>query len=398
PAVSVLLLMLTSFGPTFPRLFLAAILQELSFVLMVHFPGYLDGLGVSEGTFGVLYAVGAVAALLLRPAFGKILDLTHRRTVLLFAGALNAAFVLSFILTSAWGPLLWVLFLAQRVLQIGLFTAMLTYAADAIPEAKRTQGLAIFGLSGLLPIALGGVLGDVLIETFGFNGLFAAASLVGFASWGLVWTFPLLAIRGPGPRRGFFNALAQRNLLPVWWITLSFAAGLETLFTFTRTFVDDRQLGSAGLFFGIYGLAAAVTRIFGGRSYDRIPQRPLVLIAIVSYGLSLMMLGLAQAVPLFAIAAVLGGMAHGAVFPVLSSSVIYRARVSERGSALSIFTSIFDIALLVFAPLVGLIIEGFSYSVAFSAMGGFLLIGGLVYSIWDKRMIASGAMATIASS
>ena len=118
-SVSVFSLMLTAFGPTFPRLFAAAILQELSFVLMVHFPGYLDGLGVSEGTFGVLYAVGAVAALLLRPALGKILDLTHRRTVLLFAGALNAAFVLTFILTSAWGPFLWVLFLAQRVLQVG---------------------------------------------------------------------------------------------------------------------------------------------------------------------------------------------------------------------------------------------------------------------------------------
>jgi MFS family permease len=107
-----------------------------------------------------------------------------------------------------------------------------------------------------------------------------------------------------------------------------------------------------------------------------------------------MTLGMAQALPVFAIAAMLGGLAHGAVFPVLSSSVIYRARVSERGSALSIFTSIFDIALLVFAPLVGLIIEGFSYAVAFSAMGAFLLIGGVFYSIWDKRMIASGAMAT----
>jgi predicted MFS family arabinose efflux permease len=386
--------MLTAFGPTFPRLFAAAILQELCFVLMVHFPGYLSGLGVGEGTFGILYAVGAVTALLLRPAFGRLLDLTHRRTVLLFAGALNALFVLLFIFTSVWGPLLWVLFLAHRVLQIGLFTAMLTYGADAIPERRRTQGLAIFGLSGLFPIALGGVLGDVLIDTAGFDGLFLASALAGVASWGLVWTFPLLEIRGPGPRRSFFQALVQRNLLPVWWITLSFAAGLETLFTFTRTFVDDRQVGSAGLFFGIYGLSAAVTRIFGGRSYDRIPHRPLVLVAITSYGLSLILLGQAQAIPLFAVAAALGGVAHGAVFPVLSSSVVYRARASERGSAISIFTSIFDIALLLSAPVVGALIEGFSYLVAFTAMGGFLLIGGVIYSVWDKRMIASGAMAT----
>jgi predicted MFS family arabinose efflux permease len=384
--------MLTTFGPTFPRLFAAAILQELSFFLMVHFPGYLDGLGVGEGTFGLLYTAGAVAALLLRPALGKLLDLTHRRTVLLFAGALNSAFILSFVLTSEWGPLLWVLFLAHRVLQIGLFTAMLTYGADAIPERRRTQGLAIFGLSGLIPIALGGVLGDILIDGVGFNGLFVASAAAGFVSWGLVWTFPLLEIRGPGPRRSFFHALAQRSLLPIWWITLSFAIGLETLFTFTRTFVDERQIGSAGLFFGVYGIAAAATRIFGGRSYDRIPQRPLVLVAIVSYGLSLVMLGQSQAVPLFVIAAFLGGLGHGAVFPVLSSSVVYRARASERGSAVSIFTSIFDVALLLSAPTVGFMIEGFSYTVAFTTVGALLVVGGLIYSVWDKRMIASGAM------
>jgi predicted MFS family arabinose efflux permease len=384
--------MLTTFGPTFPRLFAAAILQELSFFLMVHFPGYLDGLGVGEGTFGLLYTAGAVAALLLRPALGKLLDLTHRRTVLLFAGALNSAFILSFVLTSEWGPLLWVLFLAHRVLQIGLFTAMLTYGADAIPERRRTQGLAIFGLSGLIPIALGGVLGDILIDGVGFNGLFVASAVAGFVSWGLVWTFPLLEIRGPGPRRSFFHALAQRSLLPIWWITLSFAVGLETLFTFTRTFVDERQIGSAGLFFGVYGLAAAATRIFGGRSYDRIPQRPLVLVAIVSYGLSLVMLGQSQAVPLFVIAAFLGGLGHGAVFPVLSSSVVYRARASERGSAVSIFTSIFDVALLLSAPTVGSMIEGFSYTVAFTTVGVLLVMGGFIYSVWDKRMIASGAM------
>jgi predicted MFS family arabinose efflux permease len=385
--------MLTTFGPTFPRLFAAAILQELSFFLMVHFPGYLDDLGVGEGAFGLLYAVGAITALLLRPALGKLLDLTHRRTVLLFAGALNASFILSFVFTSEWGTLLWVLFLAHRVLQIGLFTAMLTYGADAIPERRRTQGLAIFGLSGLIPIALGGVLGDILIDGVGFNGLFVASAAAGFVSWGLVWTFPLLEIRGPGPRRSFFHALAQRSLLPIWWITLSFAIGLETLFTFTRTFVDERQIGSAALFFGVYGLAAAVTRIFGGRSYDRIPQRPLILIAIVSYGLSLVMLGQSQAVPLFMIAAFLGGIGHGAVFPVLSSSVVYRARASERGSAISIFTSIFDVALLLFAPVVGSLIEGFSYTFAFTAMGAFLLVGGFVYSLWDRRMIASGAMS-----
>ncbi len=389
--------MLTAFGPTFPRLFAAAILQELSFFLMVHVPGYFEDLGVSESTFGLLYGGAALAALALRPAFGRLLDLRHRRSVLLGAGALNVFFVLLLIGTSVWGPFLWIVFVAHRILLIGLFTAMLTYAADAIPEQRRTQGLAIFGLSGLFSIAIGGLLGDVVIEAVGFDGLFLASAMVGLISWGIVWTFPLLDIRGPSPRRGFFQALKQKNLLPIWWITLSFSIGLETLFSFTRTFVDERQVGSTGLFFGIYGVSAAATRIVGGRSYDRIPRRPLVLASIAGYGLALILLAQAQEVPMFASAAVLAGVGHGVVFPVLSSSVVYRSRVAERGSAFSIFTSIFDIALLFSAPVVGGLIDGISYTFAFSSVGGFLVFGGLVYWLWDKRMVESGAMVGVGS-
>jgi hypothetical protein len=58
----------------------------------------------------------------------------------------------------------------------------------------------------------------------------------------------------------------------------------------------------------------------------------------------------------------------------------------------SIFTSIFDVALLMAAPTVGSMIEGFSYTVAFTTVGTLLVVGGLIYSVWDKRMIASGAM------
>jgi predicted MFS family arabinose efflux permease len=384
--------MFTSFGPVFPKLFAAAVLQELSFALMVHFPGYLEGLGISEATFGILYAASAVVALALRPAFGKLLDLTHRRTILLYGGAINALLVMSLAFTNMWGPSLWAVFLGHRVVQIGLFTAILTYAADAIPEEKRTQGLAIYGLSGLLPLALAGVLGDLVISAFGFDGLFIVSSLSMLGSFLLVRQLPTLALMVRSPRRGFFHAFLQRNLLPIWWITLSFTVGMETVFTFTRTFVSDRGVGSTGIFFAVYGLSAVVTRIVGGRSYDRIPARSIVVVAIGAYGAALLVLGQAESILPFVIAAAVSGSAHGAVFPVLSSSVVHRARLSERGSAMSIFTSIFDVALLLSAPLFGNLVENFSYTAAFSVIGFFLIFGGTVYAIWDKRMVAADAL------
>jgi predicted MFS family arabinose efflux permease len=324
---------------------------------------------------------------------GRVLDLTHRRTVLLVTGLLNAAVILALATTTVWGPWLWGLFLAQRVLQIALFTTMLTYAADSLPIEHRTQGLALFGLSGLLPIALGGVAGDVVINGFGFSALFVVSATASLVSWLLVWRLPILPILGRRPRRGFWASLAQRNLLPLWWVTLFFSIGLETLFTFTRTYVDERQIGSTGIFFGVYGVTAAAMRILGGRHYDRIPQRRFVVSALVAYGLSLAILALAGSVPLLIAAAVLGGMAHGAVFPILTSQVVLRARTSERGSAMAIFTSIFDVALLVAAPTVGFLIDGFSYRLAFGCVAIALGLGAVVYSIWDRRIVTEAALA-----
>ncbi len=385
--------MANRYGPNFGKLFAAALLQEVSFVLMVHFPGYLDGLGITESLIGALYASAAILALVFRPALGRILDLAHRRTVLLVAGLFNAVVLLGLALTPEWGPVLWGLFLAQRVFQIGLFTTMLTYGADSLPLEHRTQGLALFGLSGLFPIAMGGLAGDLVIDAYGFAALFLLAAAASIVSWLLVWRLPLLPVMGRRPRRGFWHALAQRNLLPLWWATLFFSIGMETMFTFTRTYVDDRQLGSTGLYFGVYGIAAASMRIFGGRYYDRLPQRLLIVGALLGYGLSLGLMAVAGSLPVLVLAAVPGGMAQGAVFPVLTSQVVTRARTAERGSAMSIFTSIFDIALLVSAPTVGSLIDGFDYRLAFGVVAIALLVGAVVYVTWDRRMVAAMAPA-----
>ena len=380
------------YGPNFGKLFAAALLQEISFVLLVHFPGYLDNLGVTESLIGVLYAAAAILGLAARPGLGRILDLTHRRTVLLVTGLFNVSVVLLLATTTVWGPWLWGLFLAQRVLQIVLFTTILTYAADSLPIEHRTQGLALYGLSGLLPIAVGGVAGDLVIDAYGFTALFVLSATAGLVSWLLVWRLPVLPVLGKRPRRGFWHSLVQRNLLPIWWVTLFFSIGLETVFTFTRTYVDDRQIGSTGLFFGVYGVTAATMRVLGGAHYDRVPQRIFVVSALASYGLSLAMLAIAGSVPLLIVAAIFGGLAHGAVFPILTSQVVGRARTSERGSAMAIFTSIFDIALLVAAPTVGLLIDGFNYKVAFGCAAIALWLGAVVYAIWDRRIVAQAAL------
>lgn len=145
-------------------------------------------------------------------------------------------------------------------------------------------------------------------------------------------------------------------------------------------------MGTAGLFFAVYGISAAVTRIVGGSLYDRVPHRPLLVWSLAAYGVGVGLMAIAQTVPLLVAAALITGTAHGAAFPLLSSEVVNRARVSERGSAMATFTSIFDVALLAGAPAVGFLIDGFDYFVAFGAVAVTLVVGSFIYRLWDRRI------------
>jgi predicted MFS family arabinose efflux permease len=114
--------------------------------------------------------------------------------------------------------------------------------------------------------------------------------------------------------------------------------------------------------------------------------------SIAAYGIGLGIMALAGSEVSLMLAAIVTGTAHGAVFPLLSSEVVNRARISERGSAMTVFTSLFDIALLLGAPTVGFLIVGFDYLVAFAAVGVILIVGAVVYGIWDRRMVAGSAL------
>lgn len=374
--------------PPFATVFLVGFLQEVAFALLVNLPGRFQELGLSEATIGVAYSLSALCSLALRPGLGRILDKVHRRTVMRVGGVVNIAAIAALAMIDFAGPTLWVAFIAQRLVMVGLFTTLLTYAADSIPAPVRTYGLAIFGLSGLIPMAISNLGGDILLERAGYQGVIAFAALVALASWVLVWRLPLLPILEGRPRRSFWAVSMQRDLLPVWWVTLLFAMAMETLFVFTRTYITDRRIGSLGAFFLAYGGMAVVTRLFADRLVV-FAERRVVFASVISQALALGLLASAGHVAVMLAGAGLAGGAHGIVFPILSSQVVSRARTSERGSAVAIFTSLFDLGLLLVAPVVGALIDWRSYQVAYTVVALVLAGGAVVFVFWDRRLVLS---------
>jgi MFS family permease len=363
---------------------MASLFQGLAFFLFVHFPGYLRELGAAEFQIGLVIATTALSALLIRPWLGRSMDRLGRRPIFMAGNALNTLVLASYLTVDSIGPWLFVVRIAHGIAVGSIFASMFAYAADLVPADRRTQGLALFGVSGLLPIALGGVLGDVVTARWDFQALFVTALALGVAGFALCLPLREAAARLPdGTSISFLRPLIQRDLLPLWWMTLVFALALTAYFTFLRTFVDVTGIGSVGSFFGTYASTAILLRVVGGWVPDRIGQKKVLYPAIAVFTGGFLVLAAATTTGMVMIAGAMCGAGHGYIFPIMYSLAFGRAGVADRGSASAIFTGVFDLGQFIGGPALGSLIVVAGYAPMFVAAAAWLAVGTVVFAVWD---------------
>jgi MFS family permease len=367
---------------------LSNLFQALSFNLFLHFPGFLKDLGAREIQIGLLFSLTAVAAIAVRPALGRVMDARGRRGVILLGNALNTVVMALYLSVTAIGPWVYTVRILHGVAEAMLFTALFTYAADCVPERRRTQGLMLFGVSGMLPIALGAIAGDAVLERASYETVFQVA--LGFAAVALVLSLPLpemaaaAAARGDELRGGFRKVLAQPNLRAVWGITTVFALALAAMFTFLKTFVMDTDTGSVGGFFSAYAGVALGFRIFLGWLPDRVGPKRVLFPALVTLAVGFLALAWANGDRDVLLAGALCGAGHGYTFPLLFGMVVNRARNADRGTAMAIYTALFDLGVLVGGPFLGAVIELHGYTAMFTTAAILIGAGTIGFALADR--------------
>lgn len=364
---------------------LVSLFGGLAFFLFIHFPGYIRDLGGSEFQIGLIIASTALAAIVVRPKIGEQMDRRGRRPVILLGGAVNVAVLLAYLTVNSIGPWVYVVRVAHGVAEALLFASIFTYAADILPDENRTQGLALFGISGMLPIALGGLLGDFVLARSGFQALFLTSALLAVIAFSLSFFLPEVVT--PAGRDGgtsFLAPLRQRDLLPLWWMTIVFSLALAAYFTFLRTFVDEQSVGTVGGFFAAYSATAIVLRLATGWLPDRIGPKKVLYPALILFAGGFMVLAGAASSGAVLLAGALCGAGHGYAFPILYALAFGRAQLKNRGSASAIFTGLFDVGALFGGPAFGWLIAAFSYQAMFRIAAGWVVLGGIVFAVWDR--------------
>ncbi len=375
---------------TFTQVWAANFFSLLSFALFFHLPGYLADLGAGEAQIGLIFSVAALASLAIRPFLGTAMDRYGRKPVILSGGVVNILFTLLYLTVSSLGPWVYAVRIGHGLAQAMLFTSLFTYGADVVPASRRSEGLAVFGVSGLLPMAFGGALGDLILSVGGFDQLFLVATGAAIVTLALSATLPERRPDGQhlDQPRGFFALWRIPSLQSILFVTAMFSFALTSYFVFIRRFVDETGIGTVGMFFAVYSIVAILTRVFFGQLADRVGQNRVL---IPSFGLLIagfLVLAAAGSWQAVAVAGALCGAGHGFAFPILLSMLVTRAPDADRGSAVAAFTAVIDVGTVVAGPLLGAIIDrrGFSTMYVFCAV--FLAASVIAYGAWERRIAA----------
>jgi MFS family permease len=260
------------------------------------------------------------------------------------------------------------------------FTAVFTYIAYIIPEGRLNEGLGMFGITGITGLAIGPIIGETIIRTFGFPVFFLAAT--GMATTGLLLTLPLpesFKSVSHESAQSFFSVLIRRRPLNVAVLALLFGFGLSASGSFISPFTKEQGIAFIFLYYISYSSAAVLTRLLGGRLADRIGEDRIIPHAQILTGGDLLILILLGGNTILVLSGFLSGCGHGLLFPCLNSLAIRDQPVDIRGKITGVFTGGIDTGAFVGSIIPGYIGEWAGFRSPFFAAGLVRLIGLGVY-------------------
>ncbi len=352
-------------------------------------PVYLEAIGATRAQIGLIMPTAAVGGLVFRPAIGWSLDRLGRKTTLLLGTLLCVASLVMLLAVRDLGPLV---YLNRLLFGLGvgaLFTGYFAFAADLVPQSRRTEGIALFGVSGLLPMAFNPFIDKLGIAPLDLRWFFPCLAVV------IALSLPFLALakephsarpKGKTSLRASLTLLTQRSLWPVWCVAFVFAGVMSAFMDFASVAAKARGVVEVGPIWLAYAAGSIGIRLLGAKLPDRLGTSNVLTPAIASYAVALLLAAHAQDPLGFTLAGLFGGFGHGYCFPILTSQVVTRAPEAQRGSAMSMFTTVWTAAALIVSPLMGSVADAFDDRAMFS-LAALLVVGGMgAWAILEHRL------------
>ena len=351
-----------------------------------------NALGASNNQVGYIMGVYAIAALIIRPFCGYVLDAYGRKSIYLWALGLFAVLLGLYHFTYTFVLLLLVRIFHGFTWGV-ITTGGSTIAADIIPDSKRAQGIGYFGLAMTFSMALAPYFGGVIMGNDNFDNLFSISLMFGLGAFILALFIKVPKIK-TGNTKLDVKKMFDKRVTRIAVVMFTSAFPYAGIIAFIMIFAEEAQIPSIRVvffnldpeaFFIFFAAGVAIVRLLVGKIMDKKGPSGIVSLGIILTIAGLVLLRYTDTFWLFMICGVLVGMGNGLVMPTVQTMALNIVPLESRGAANATFFSAIDLGIGVGAITLGYLAEILGYRMMFFACGLILLLPLVYYFVFVRK-------------
>lgn len=352
------------FTPRFAMLWVYAFVTFFSaFQLLPAIPFRILDLGGSKAEAGWFLSVYTFASAFSAPVMGSIADHFGRRRFLITASILFVAF------SAAYGvvrhlPLLFLIGAIHGAVWSGLMASASAIMSDYIPESRRTQGMAYWGLASSSAIAIGPAAGLWVFLHFGWAKL--CIELTAVSLFMVLGAFLLHAeeTRPVNRRLAIADAWDWRVIATALTLTVA-SFGYGGMTSYAAIIAIERHVTPPAIYLTTYAASLVLFRVCFSHLGDRIGPKRMLYPGLVTIPIAFAWLGIAHMRWEMIASATLFGIGWGALYPAFVTIILGRTNPARRARTFGSIVWAFDTGIGLGSFIIGVIGQHYGLTNAF---------------------------------
>lgn len=370
----------------FNNLFLFIFYFAQTTILPIYIVNELGGSMAQAGLAMTLFMVSSIAV---RPFSGLIIEKFGYKKTLYISESLFCLFTIAYIFADNMTALMVIRFLHGIWFSI-LTTVTVPIANEFIPAKRKGEGMGYFLVSVNLAIVLGPFIGLSLIQSWSYQNISILLASVVWLGFMMCLIIPvknhIQSNKSHSKRKLSLQDFLEKRALPVSLLAMIVSFSYSSIMSFISTFAESKHmLQYAGLFFIVFAISMMSLRPITGKIYDRKGPNYVVYPALITFAIGLFILSQIESVMGFMIAAVFIGIGFGSAQPCMQTISIQRSPKDRIGHATSTYFTCYDIGIATGSLVLGLVISGYSYTVAYVLCGLLTLLSVVYYKFAVDR-------------
>lgn len=360
------------------------------YTLLTTLPIYvINNLGGSQTEAGLVVTVMLVAAIIVRPFSGNLLDYIGKKKGLVISVAIFTATSFLYIWVDQFTPLLLLRFF--HGLSFGVITtATGAIAADIIPPSRRGAGLGYFAMSMNLAVVVGPFIGLTLLQFGSFKTLFIVLSLImvaGVISSVLVHVPKKdTIVNKPVKFKFSLSDLIEMKALPIALISSLVSLAYASIISFISVYSNSIGLATtASYFFLVFAIVMLVSRPYLGRSFDSRGPKFVILPCLFIFAIGLVLLSFTSTPLMLLVSAGLIGLGYGSLLPSFQSMAIQAAPSSRSGHATATFFMLYDSGIAVGSFVWGAVVAAFGFQNLYILCAVLVLVVMVIFNMQQAK-------------